>query len=101
METPRRLTRATLCGVWCLQLQNLLALWLSIDSSVAQWLLAVSGRGPGPGPSNLSSGPSRAHITAARLPNDSTTQRAQEGPARRKALGELEANPQLNCYRWY
>jgi hypothetical protein len=33
---------------------------------------------------------------AARLPNNSTTQRAQ-GPARRKALGELEANPQLNC----
>jgi hypothetical protein len=34
--------------------------------------------------------------TAAGPPNSSTTQRAQ-GPARRKALGELEANPQLSC----
>jgi hypothetical protein len=34
------------------------------------------------------------------IPNNSTTQRAQ-GPARRKALRALEANPQLNCYRWY
>jgi hypothetical protein len=38
--------------------------------------------------------------TAAGLPNNSTTQRAQ-GPARRKALRALEANPQLNYYRWY
>ena len=46
------------------------------------------------------SGVVETEVSAARPPNFWPTRQAQR-LAGGKALGELEANPQLNCYKWY